>query len=85
MKVQRSTDGTILNAAVLTVDDVARERVLCPICMEKTFDRWPEGWDAHAAYRCQGLNEGAPEVRKAAFRGALGHLFRKGGGRPSSP
>jgi hypothetical protein len=76
MKPQLSSDGTILNAAVLTAADVAHKRVLCPVCMEKVFAMWPEGWDAHAAHRCGGVEPGLPEVRKAAYRRALGHLFR---------
>lgn len=56
MKAQLSSDGTILNAAVLTADDGAHKRVLCPACMEKEFEMWPEGWDAHTAHRCKGLD-----------------------------
>lgn len=76
MKPQLSSDGTILNAAVLTAADVVHKRVLCPVCMEKVFAMWPEGWDAHAAHRCGGVESGSPEDRKAAFRLAVGHLFR---------
>ena len=76
MKPQLGKDGTILNAAVLTAADVAHKQVLCPACMEKVFVMWPEGWDAHAAHRCQGLDAGSPDVRKAEFRRVLGHLFR---------
>jgi hypothetical protein len=54
MKPQLSSTGTILNAAVLSAADVAHKRVLCPACMEKEFEMWPEGWDAHAAHRCKG-------------------------------
>ena len=63
------------NAAVLTVGQVAHRRVLCPACMEKEFERWPEGWDAHAAHRCKGLESETPQSRKAEFKLALGHLF----------
>ena len=73
---QHSSGGTILNAAVLVAADVAHKRVLCPACMEKEFERWPEGWDAHAAHRCKGLSEGTPRERKAEFKHALAHLFR---------
>lgn len=76
MKPQLSQDGTILNAAVLTAADVAHNRVLCPACMEKVFAMWPEGWDAHAAHRCPGMEPGPAEARKAEFRRVLGHLFR---------
>jgi hypothetical protein len=44
--------------------------------MEKEFVRWPEGWDAHAAHKCKGLDGGSPESRKAEFKQRLGHLFR---------
>ena len=76
MKPQVSPDGTILNAAVLTAQDVAHKRVMCPICMDMVFEMWPEGWDAHAAHRCKGLEGDTPEVRKPEFKKALGHLFR---------
>ena len=78
MRVQRGSDGTILNAAVLSASELAHERVLCPACMLKVFEKWPEGWDAHAAHRCEGVNLGTPEERKAEFRRVLGHLFRGG-------
>ena len=76
MKPQLSRNGTILNAAVLQAGDLAHKRVLCPACMEKEFAMWPEGWDAHAAHKCKGLNEGSPESRKAEFKRVLGQLFR---------
>ncbi len=76
MKPQLSADGTILNGAVLTAADVAHKRVLCPACMEKEFEMWPEGWDAHAAHRCKGMEGGTSEARKAEFKRVLGHLFR---------
>jgi hypothetical protein len=78
LRVQRGSDGTILNAAALSATVVAHERVLCPACMYKVFEKWPEGWDAHAAHRCEGVNLGTPEERKAEFRRVLGHLFRAG-------
>lgn len=78
LKVQRGSDGTILNAAVLSAAQVDHERVLCPACMLVVFERWPEGWDAHAAHRCEGVSLGTPEERKAEFRRVLGHLFREG-------
>jgi hypothetical protein len=76
VKVQLGSDGTILNAAVLTDKEVAHQRVLCPACMDMVFDKWPEGWDAHAAHRCKGVDSASPEERKAEFRLVLGHLFR---------
>jgi hypothetical protein len=76
MRPQHSSGGTILNAAVLVAADVVHKRVLCPACMDKEFERWPEGWDAHAAHRCKGLQEGTPQARKAEFKRVLGHLFR---------
>jgi hypothetical protein len=78
MRVQRGSDGTILNAAVLSAAQVAHERVLCPACMLKVFERWPEGWDAHAAHRCEGVDLAGPEARKTEFKRVLGHLFRGG-------
>jgi len=44
--------------------------------MEKEFVMWPEGWDAHAAHKCKGLEDGSPEARKAEFKRVLGRLFR---------
>jgi hypothetical protein len=76
MKAQLSSGGTILNAAVLTAADVVNKRVLCPACMEKEFERWPGGWDAHAAHSCKGVQGLSPEARKAEFKRVLGHLFR---------
>lgn len=76
MKPQLSRNGTILNAAVLLPEHVVHRRVLCPACMEKEFVMWPEGWDAHAAHKCKGLEDGSPEARKAEFKRVLGRLFR---------
>lgn len=76
MKIQRSSDGVIVNAAVLTVEQVAHERVRCPACMDKVFAMWPEGWDAHAAHSCAGIDDGDIVTRKAEFKRVLGHLFR---------
>jgi hypothetical protein len=76
MKPQHGSDGTILNAAVLVAEDVAQKRVLCPACMNKVFEMWPGGWDAHAAHRCAGLTGDSPEARKGEFKRVLGHLFR---------
>ena len=76
MKPQLSSGGVILNAAVLTATDVVHKRILCPACMEKEFERWPEGWDAHAAHRCKGVDGATPQARKTEFKRVLGHLFR---------
>ena len=76
MKPQLSSGGTILNAAVLTAAHVVHKRLLCPACMEKEFERWPGGWDAHAAHGCKGVDGATPEERKAEFKRVLGHLFR---------
>lgn len=76
MKPKRSADGTIVNAAVLAAAEVVHEQVLCPACMDKVFVMWPEGWDAHAAHRCLGLDDGPADARKAEFKRVLGHLFR---------
>lgn len=40
----------------------------CPGCGEHYFVRWPFGWDAHAAHRCNGLKETDPAGRKAEFK-----------------
>jgi hypothetical protein len=74
--VERSPDGVILNALELTPDDLAHQRVLCPACTEKTFAMWPEGWDAHAAHRCAGVQGETQAARKAWFKRQYGHLFR---------
>ena len=53
--------------------------------MLKVFEKWPEGWDAHAAHRCEGVNQGTPEERKSEFRHVLGHLFRGGERQGTTP
>lgn len=40
----------------------------CPACHQHQFVRWPFGWDAHAAHKCQGLKGSDPEERKAEFK-----------------
>ena len=72
---RRDVSGAITNADQLTADDVAHQRVICPGCREKVFAMWPEGWDAHAAFRCGGVR-GTREQRKTEFRRRLAHLFR---------
>jgi hypothetical protein len=76
MRALLDETSAIWNAAVLDVDQVVHRRVRCPLCMQKVFTKWPEGWDAHAAGPCAGLSDGTPEQRKAEFKGTLGHLFR---------
>ena len=77
--VRRDVNGVIVNAADLTADDVALERVLCPACGRKVFESWPLGWDAHAAHPCPGLAFGDEGERKAEYRRRFGHLFRDAG------
>ena len=66
----------------LTADDVAGQRVLCPGCGKKVFESWPEGWDAHAGYRCN-MPGATIEDRKLTFKNQFGHLFKKKG--PGTP
>ena len=73
--IDRSPDGTIKNADKLTANEVANQKVLCPACQAMTFKKWPEGWDAHAAFKCSGL-AGTQEQRKAIFKHKHRHLFR---------
>lgn len=81
--VRRDVNGVIVNAAELTADDVALQRVLCPACERKVFKSWPLGWDAHAAHPCPGVAMGTDAERKAEYRRRYGHLFRDGA-RPES-
>jgi hypothetical protein len=69
-------DGVIVNAMVLKAEQVATLRVLCPLCGDKVFEMWPEGWDAHASHRCQGLTTVEEMERKAEFKAAAALLFR---------
>lgn len=43
-------------------------KFLCPGCGKKEFKQWPLGWDAHAAYKCEGLASATPEARKSEYR-----------------
>lgn len=74
--VERRPDGTITNAAALTADHLAHQRVLCPACGEKVFVLWPEGWDSHAAHRCEGIEAEGAEARKQEFKTRFAGLFR---------
>ncbi len=76
MPIVRNSDGAITNAEDLTVDEVIRELVLCPACRDKVFQVWPEGWDAHAEYKCSGVLGGTEEKRKAEFKNRFSYLFR---------
>jgi len=69
-------DGVVMNAAALDSDVVVSQRVKCPACGVFTFQKWPEGWDAHAESRCEGLNAGSPVQRKEEFKKKFGNLFR---------
>jgi uncharacterized protein (DUF433 family) len=68
--------GAIINAEELSVGQVVGKRVRCPACRMLVFRAWPEGWDAHAAMRCRGINGSDHEVRKAEFKRRFGQLFR---------
>ncbi len=76
MRPIRNDEGAIVNAAVLSAEEVAHERVLCPACAKMVFEMWPEGWDAHAEYKCEGVSGDTGEEHKADFKQALKHLFR---------
>lgn len=69
-------DGVIINAEELSVGQVVGKRVRCPACRMLVFQSWPEGWDAHAATRCRGVDGGSPEGRKTEFKRRYGQLFR---------
>lgn len=68
--------GAIVNAEELSVGQVVGKRVRCPACRMLVFRSWPEGWDAHAATRCRGIQAGGPEARKSEFKRRFGQLFR---------
>lgn len=74
--VRRGEGGEILNAVDLTAEDVVGQRVLCPGCRQTVFASWPEGWDAHAAHRCGGVEGATRAARKASFKHRFAHLFR---------
>ncbi len=68
--------GIIVNAEELSVGQVVGKRVRCPACRMLVFRSWPEGWDAHAAMRCRGIQASGPEARKSEFKRRYGQLFR---------
>jgi hypothetical protein len=72
----RRPDGAITNAMELTAADLVHQKVICPACEAFVFRMWPEGWDAHAAFRCSGLETLTPTERKREFRRRFGSLFR---------
>ena len=74
--VKRNKDGVIINAEELTVQDVVQQKVLCPACQEKVFEKWPLGWDAHAAFVCPGIPSDTPANRKLCFKERFPQLFR---------
>ena len=76
MPVRRNSDGVIINANELSVDEVVGDRVLCPACHDKVFQVWPEGWDAHAAHRCSGVSGSTDKERKYQFKREWSRLFR---------
>ena len=76
MPVRRNSEGVIINANELVVDEVVGDRVLCPACHNKVFQVGPEGWDAHAAHRCLGVSGSTDEERKAEFKLQWSRLFR---------
>lgn len=73
-RVRRDEYGAIVNAEELTCAEVKHQPVLCPACRKKVFKKWPEGWDGHAGFRCEGVS-GTEAERKAAFRERFRHLF----------
>jgi uncharacterized protein (DUF433 family) len=68
--------GVIVNAEELSAGQVVGKRVRCPACRMLAFRSWPEGWDAHAATRCRGINGTDAELRKAEFKRRYAQLFR---------
>ena len=77
MTTKRNAQGAITNAEELTAELVTHEAVLCPACHEKVFSDWPEGWDAHASWKCAGCDGVTTEAKKAYFKQRFSHLFRK--------
>ena len=69
--------GQAIDPKGLTAKDVSEKKVLCPACRHMVFDRWPLGWDAHAAYKCDGLEAGTPDKRKREYKTRFEHLFKR--------
>lgn len=76
MATARLVDGVILNPLDLSVGQVVHRKVACPACDDFIFKMWPEGWDAHAAWKCSGLESLEQDDRKLEFKKKFGHLFR---------
>ena len=68
--------GVIVNAEELSVGQVVGKRVRCPACRALVFQSWPEGWDAHAATRCRGVQGATATARKSEFKRRYEQLFR---------
>ena len=73
---RQDADGVIVNAEELSVGQVVGKRVRCPACRKLVFQSWPEGWDAHAATRCRGVQGANAEARKTEFKRRYAQLFR---------
>lgn len=69
-------DNVIVNAEELSVGQVVGKRVRCPACRMLVFQAWPEGWDAHSATRCRGIQGATPGARKSEFKRRYAQLFR---------
>lgn len=73
---------TINRAVPVVINDTTRAgdvvhcRVLCPACDDKILERWPVGWDSHAAHKCAGLTATDPAARKREFKLRFQRLFR---------
>ena len=72
IRVERRTRSRTRPAASVPEGKSSRA---CPGCSDKVFKRWPWGWDAHAAYRCEGLEATDPEERKREFRDRFREAF----------
>ena len=73
---RQDAEGVIINAEELSVGQVVGKRVRCPACRKLVFQSWPEGWDAHAATRCRGVQGTSAEARKTEFKRRYAQLFR---------
>ena len=76
MKPVVNSGGAVVNASTLRASQVVGEQVVCPACADKTFARWPDGWDAHAAHKCAALESKEPAARKVEYKATFRHLFR---------
>jgi len=75
--VNNVTSHTVIsNAMELVAKDVSLKRVLCPLCSAHIFQKWPFGWDAHAAHSCNGLLEVESQYRIQEFKNRLAFLFQ---------